>query len=225
MIHVNNISKSFNDLKVIDNISFTVSEGEIVSIIGESGCGKTTMLKCLVGLVSPDNGNISIPDCISYVPQNLGLLPWRTVRENINLPMEFLKKDGNTDDIINLMGLKGFENYYVRQLSGGMSQRTAIGRALVIKPKILLLDEPFKSLDEITRSRLNNELRELWRKMGTTVILVTHSIKEAVHLSDRIIILSNRPSKVKEEVHCQRNCEEVYLYNLEIKVRNILFRD
>lgn len=221
-----NIEKSFGSLKVLDSISFSIERGEIVSIVGESGCGKTTFIKILSELISPSNGSIKKSyDRIGYIPQNLGLLPWRNVEENIRFPLELLgEKNIDVSPIINMLSLEQFSKYKIHQLSGGMQQRVAIGRAIVTKPDILFLDEPFRSLDEITRYKLNNELKTLWWELKSTVVFVTHSIREAVCLSDRIIILSDRPAEIKGEVIKQtRYSHGDILTDLETKVRNILF--
>lgn len=222
MIQVTNLHKSFGSLKVLDNISFSIDEGEIVSIVGESGCGKTTLLKCICGLLDFDCGKVVSPECFGYVPQNLGLLQWRTVKENIKFPLELLRRKEDIRDIINLMKLNGFENFYIKQLSVGMSQRVAISRALVMRPKVLFLDEPFKSLDEITRNRLTEELRELWRELKTTVLFITHSIRESVHLSDKVVVLSPRPATIRNIIKIQRNLSYMELYKIEINIKNIL---
>lgn len=183
-------------------------------------------MRILSGIIDPTTGEVEKNyKNVGYIPQNLGLLPWRNVEENIRFPLE-LSKCSKLDvtDTMKLVDLEYFGHYRMNDLSGGMKQRVAIGRALVTKPDILFLDEPFRSLDEITSYSLNCELKKLWYKLGSTVILVTHSIKEAVHLSDRIIILSDRPAEIKGEVIKQtRYSHGDILTDLETKVRNILF--
>lgn len=202
MIRVENISKSFSDLKVIDNISFDVSKGEIVSLIGESGCGKTTILRCLSSITNPDCGKIEISGNISYVPQDLGLAWWLSAINNVRLPLKLknIKNEEKVESILSLVGLKQFSDYNVNTLSGGMKQRVALARSLVSSPDIILLDEPFRSLDDLIREKINEDLLEIWKKVNITVVLVTHSIREALFLSDKIIVLSKRPAKIKKIV-------------------------
>ena len=212
MIEIKNLTKTRKDgdvnLTTIDNISLEISEGEIVSIIGPSGCGKTTLLKLIIGLLEPTNGVVKITTGqnkrksakrLSIVFQNPVLLPWRNVIQNVQLPNELNKVElnNNVQEKINLVGLEGFEKHYPNELSGGMQQRATIARALVLNPSLLLMDEPFGSLDEINRNKLNIELLKIWKKLKPTIIFVTHSISESVFLSDRVIVLSKRPAKIK----------------------------
>ena len=202
ILEVTNITKSFDDLNVLNDITFQVERGEIVSIIGESGCGKTTLLKIISNLLTQTSGTVTRNyKKIGYIPQHLGLLSWRNVEENIKLSIELSKSNGNNfnlDYILKLLNLEKFSRYMPSQLSGGMQQRVAIGRAIINNPEILYLDEPFRSLDELTRMKLNIELSKIWDQLQTTVILVTHSIKEAVYLSDKIIVLSDLPASIKK---------------------------
>jgi len=210
-IDVQNIKHSFNSLNVLNDISLRIEEGEFVSVIGPSGCGKTTLLKILGGLLPPSHGNITIKDSsldiaikrrdFGFVFQNPVLLPWRTVLQNIELPLEIIGDQtpfAESEKLLELLGLKGFGKYYPKALSGGMKQRVAIARALVFNPDILLMDEPFGALDELTRERLNLELLKIWEQMHKTIIFITHSISEAVFLSNRVIVLSERPAKIDE---------------------------
>lgn len=202
ILEVTNITKSFDDLNVLNDITFQVERGEIVSIIGESGCGKTTLLKIISNLLTQTSGTVTRNyKKIGYIPQHLGLLSWRNVEENIKLSIELSKSNGNNfnlDYILKLLNLEKFSRYMPSQLSGGMQQRVAIGRAIINNPEILYLDEPFRSLDELTRMKLNIELSKIWDQLQTTVILVTHSIKEAVYLSDKIIVLTDLPASIKK---------------------------
>jgi len=217
IIKARGLSKYYGRLHVLDRISFDASEGEFISIIGPSGCGKTTLLKIIGGLISSIKGDITIRDNpaglalkrrdIGFVFQNPNLLPWRNSLENIGLPLEIIGKNdlSMTDPkkLLKLVGLEGFEDAYPKELSGGMQQRVAIARALTLEPLILLMDEPFGALDEITRNKMNLELLRIWEKEKTTIsviIFVTHSIPEAVFLSDKVIVLSKRPAKIEKIV-------------------------
>jgi len=193
---VENLRKSYGNLKVLDGVSFTASEGEFVCILGESGCGKTTILKIIAGLESFDEGRVEFKGGrIGFVFQDDRLLPWRSVRENILFALKAFKmREEKLNELIEFVGLKGFENYYPKQLSGGMRQRVGIARALAIEPDLLLMDEPFANLDARTRERMQEELLRL--VIGKTVVFVTHSIEEAAFLADKIVILSPRPAKV-----------------------------
>jgi len=208
-IDVQHIKHSYNSLSVLDNISLQITEGEFISIIGPSGCGKTTLLKILGGLLLPFHGNIIVKNNsldvavkrrdFGFIFQNPVLLPWRTVLQNIELPLEIIGDQTplkESEKLLELLGLKDFGKYYPKALSGGMKQRVAIARALVFNPDILLMDEPFGALDELTRERLNLELLRIWEQTRKTIIFITHSISEAVFLSNRVIVLSERPAKI-----------------------------
>lgn len=197
-------------------IDLDIDEGEFVSIIGPSGCGKTTLLRIVGGLLAPTRGMVRIagssPDearrqqVFGAVFQDAALLPWRTAAENVNLSIE-LQDNGHGDDmgsevgdLLRTVGLDGFHDSYPYQLSGGMKQRVALARALAARPRILLMDEPFGSLDEMTRTDMGYELLRIWEERPTTVLFVTHSIAEAVMLSDRVVVLSSRPGEVVDVV-------------------------
>lgn len=211
---VKKITKYYSSLHVLDEISFDINKEEFVSIIGPSGCGKTTLLKIISGLVKPTKGEIIIKENpveialkrreFGLVFQNPVLLPWRNALRNVELPLEILNYKTSRNPpkkLLEVVGLKGFEKFYPKELSGGMQQRVAIARALTFEPSILLMDEPFGALDEITRDKMNLELLRIWREeksITSTVIFVTHSIPEAVFLSDRIIVLSERPAIVEK---------------------------
>lgn len=213
IVVIEKITKYYNNLHVLDEISFDVNVGEFISIIGPSGCGKTTLLKIISGLIKPTKGDVAIKGNsvdvalkkreFGIVFQNPVLFPWRNARENIELPLEILnyKTSRNSSRrLLEIVGLKDFENFYPKELSGGMQQRVAIARALVLEPSILLMDEPFGALDEITRNHMNLELLRIWEEKKTTTsttIFITHSIPEAVFLSDKIVVLSHRPAKVE----------------------------
>lgn len=196
-------------LHALAGVSFTVSHQEFVCVVGSSGCGKTTLLRLLAGLLIPTSGEVVFEGerlerprrRIGFVFQQANLMPWRTVLDNIALPLELQKippaeVEVRARSLIELVGLDGFETSYPRDLSGGMAQRVAIARALIHEPDLLLLDEPFGSLDALTRERMGTELMRIWAARMVTVILVTHSISEAVLLADRVIVLSARPAKV-----------------------------
>jgi sulfonate transport system ATP-binding protein len=198
-------------LPVLKNINFDVRAGEFVSIVGASGCGKSTLLRLIVGLDSDYDGDIMLgahriegPGAErGLVFQEHRLFPWLTVRKNIGLGLETLdaaEADARIDEHIALVGLSGFENAFPHQLSGGMAQRAAIARALVMQPNILLLDEPLGALDSLTRSHLQNELLRIWQRERVTMIMVTHDVEEAAYLSDKIIVMAPRPGRIKAVV-------------------------
>jgi len=200
------------ELPVLAGLSLDIAWGEFVSIIGPSGCGKTTLLRVIGGLQAPMSGAVRIGGQepgelqrrkeIGYVFQDPALLPWRKVRDNIRLPLQVNRSAGRTalhdiDELVRLVGLEGFEGYYPHQLSGGMAQRVALARALAFEPSVLLMDEPLAALDEITRSAMRYELLRIWGALKKTVVFVTHSIQEAVLLSDRVVVLGQRPARVR----------------------------
>lgn len=212
-----NVSKTFQTgssaIEAIQQISLHVARNEFVSFIGPSGCGKSTLLRLIAGLVPPSGGQIEIggrtPQEIrkdrdySFVFQDPVMLPWRSIRENVELALEVMgvgrvKRREKVLKLLESVGLAGFEDVRPNQLSGGMRQRAALARALSMSPELLLMDEPFGALDEITRARMNFELLNILAEQDLTVLLVTHSIEEAVFLSDRVVVLSPRPAVVKD---------------------------
>src|SRR5512134_3151869 len=210
ILTIRNLSVVFPDnnggLRALDDISFDVHPREFVCVLGPSGSGKTTLLRILAGLISPTSGSYMFGQgeqpTTGMVFQQANLMPWRTVIENIQLPLEVKRVDEasarrQAQEMIELVGLQGFEDSLPRDLSGGMAQRVAIGRALIHDPDLLLLDEPFGSLDAITRERMWNELSHIWQIRQKTVIMVTHSINESLFLADRVLVLTQRPGKVK----------------------------
>jgi NitT/TauT family transport system ATP-binding protein len=235
ILEVNQLSTIFQNIDdsqlfVLDELSFSVKEREFVCVLGPSGSGKSTLLRILAGLIPHTSGEVLIDGKEIMKPragtgivfQNSNLMPWRTVTDNIALPLEIRKQDPEeihqlASDLIKLVGLEGFEDAYPQELSGGMAQRVAIARALVQDPDILLLDEPFGSLDAITRERMGGELLRIWNARRKTVILITHNIQEALFLADRIIVLSNRPAKIilDMKVELDRPRSEDTLYSKE----------
>ncbi len=203
------VAKQFGDLNAVSPTSLTFAGGQTTALVGPSGCGKSTVLRMIAGLEAPSQGDIRIGEetpaqlakrgGLAMAFQDPSLLPWRTVRGNIALGAKLARKPvTGVDELIKLVGLDGFADHRPAELSGGMRQRVAIARALVSKPEVLLLDEPFASVDAITRARLNAELPALWR--DTTTILVTHAVIEAVLLAERVIVLSPRPAKVVADI-------------------------
>ncbi len=200
-------------LRALGGIDLKVMDGEFVSIVGPSGCGKTTFLSVVDGLIPASAGRILVDGRVVTKPgpdravvfQDASLLPWRTVLGNVRYGLECLKigareaKERATH-FINLVGLSGFEHHYPYELSGGMQQRVNLARALVVDPKILLMDEPFASLDAQTREVMQEELLQIWLKAKKTVLFVTHQIDEAIYLSDRVIVFSGRPGRVKQSI-------------------------
>ena len=194
------LTKSFGDLKVLENVHLTIEDGEFVALVGPSGCGKTTFLRTVAGLESADEGAIYLNEHQitgpgrdrGFVFQQDSLLPWRTVMENTVVGLELAGKLNGAEAervraLLDLVGLGGFENYYPRQLSGGMRQRVNLARALAIDPKVLLMDEPFSALDAQTREIMQAELQRVWEEGRKTVLFVTHQIDEAVFLADRVL--------------------------------------
>jgi ABC-type nitrate/sulfonate/bicarbonate transport system ATPase subunit len=221
MLEVRQLSKVFfeqNDpsrpgLVALYNVTLAIKKNEFVSLLGPSGCGKTTLIRIVAGLIPSDKGEIRVNGRTVTAPgqdrcmvfQQFGLLPWRTVVNNVEFGLEI---DGMPRDerrttaqkYLELVGLKGFEEYYPHQISGGMQQRVGIARALSKKPEILLMDEPFGAVDAQTREQLQEELLKIWVQTETTVVFVTHSIDEAIYLSDRVVVMQARPGRIKEEV-------------------------
>jgi NitT/TauT family transport system ATP-binding protein len=210
-IEVDRVRKAFGPVAALADVSLTVRAGEFVTLIGPSGCGKTTLLKMLAGLVLPDAGEVRIDGRRvtgpgrdrSLVFQDFALLPWATVLGNVAFGLELQgvprrQREATAREYIRKVKLAGFEHHYPHQLSGGMQQRVGLARALAIRPQILLMDEPFASVDEQTRRLFQDDLLRLVAEEGTTVVFVTHSMEEAVYLSDRIYVLSARPGRVLE---------------------------
>jgi NitT/TauT family transport system ATP-binding protein len=210
ILTIRNLSTVFPDenggLRALQDVTFDVHPREFICVLGPSGSGKTTLLRTLAGLVAPTSGSFKFghgeQPSIGMVFQQANLMPWRTVTENIKLPLEVIHVDGQSardkaQEMIELVGLQGFEDSLPRDLSGGMAQRVAIARALIHDPDLLLLDEPFGSLDALTRERMWTELSRIWQARQKTVIMVTHSINESLFLADRVLVLTQRPGSVK----------------------------
>jgi len=210
LISVHHLGVSFadisGDLEAIENISFTLAVNEFLCVLGSSGSGKSTLLRVIAGLLRPSQGEVIFhtgqrQPKVGLVFQHANLMPWRTAIENIRLPLELAgdppaEIQSKSEAMINLVGLKEFAHAYPDDLSGGMAQRVAIARALVQQPDILLLDEPFGALDALTRDRMGAELLRIWQSTHTSVIMVTHSIPEALLLADRVLVLSPRPGRI-----------------------------
>jgi NitT/TauT family transport system ATP-binding protein len=208
-IKVTNMNKSYSNTPILKNLNFFIQEGEFVGFLGPSGCGKSTLLSIIAGLNFPSSGSVENTflneNSSSFVFQEASLMPWRTVEKNVALPLEILKKDEETlsRDVyhkLKMFKLENYKNYYPRQLSGGMKMRTSIARALVTNPKILFMDEPFSSLDQLLREKCAEEVLEIWKQEKLTSILITHSIPEAVYLCQKIFILSSKPSQIIEVI-------------------------
>ena len=213
-IEIAGLTKVFASLRgervlALDHMSVTIREGELITVVGPSGCGKSTLLKMLAGLLPPSSGSITLAGSrvagtrrdVGMVFQNAILLPWRTILENVMLPAEVLGMDrrqalGRAQELLETVGLAGFGDKYPSELSGGMQQRAAICRALLHDPAILLMDEPFGALDAMTREQMNLELQAIWQRSGKTVVLITHSIPEAVFLGDRVFVMTARPGRL-----------------------------
>lgn len=220
MLEISGLTKTFANARadaprvgVLDDVSFSISRNQFVCLLGGSGCGKTTLIKIVAGLIEPDAGEIKIEGCAvrgpgpdrSLVFQNYGLLPWRSVLGNVELGLEIrglarARRRQICREYIDRVGLTGFENHYPHQISGGMQQRVGLARALSKDPKILLMDEPFAAVDMQTREKLQEELLGIWWSMKTTVLFVTHSIEEAVYLGDRVMVMSARPGRITADI-------------------------
>lgn len=220
VIAIKNVSKIFNqgqpgEVIALTDIDLDVQPGEFVSLIGPSGCGKSTLLRLVADLLPPTTGTITVngksPEAVrlnreyGFVFQAATLYEWRTIRHNVALPLEVMgysaeERTAQAQRMLEMVELGSFGDHYPRQLSGGMQQRASIARALAFSPPLLLMDEPFGALDEFTRDRMNMELLRIWRQTGTTIVFVTHSIAEAVFLSNRVVVMSARPGRIKDVI-------------------------
>jgi NitT/TauT family transport system ATP-binding protein len=205
---VESVSRSFGEVEVLRDISLDISLGEFVVVVGPSGCGKTTLLNLLAGFDSPTRGRVTSVGRVRMVYQQDGLFPWRTAAENIRMGLRHVRderaRERELKEMLTLIGLEGFENSYPHQLSGGMRQRVELARALAGDTDTLLLDEPFSSLDYLKRLRLRRELSRLLRERPRTVVLVTHDIEEAAQLADRVVVLSERPARIRCEFQIEQ---------------------
>ncbi|AFL99234.1 ABC-type nitrate/sulfonate/bicarbonate transport system, ATPase component [Desulfitobacterium dehalogenans ATCC 51507] len=212
VLMVENVYKEIDGKSVLEGISFNLQEGDFTCLTGPSGCGKTTLLRLAAGLTQPSGGRICLngsrtgtkPDS-GYVFQEGALFPWLTAAQNVafglnlrGVPPEETKQ--RVHDALEMVELKGFENYYPKELSGGMRMRAALARVLVYQPKLILMDEPFAALDSRTRNKLQSDMVDLWQRLRPTILMVTHNIDEAVYLGNKIIVLSGQPGRVVEEI-------------------------
>lgn len=205
-IELAGINKSYvtstGSLPVLDNISLQVAEQQFVSILGPSGCGKSTIFNIICGLENADSGKILLSGELSYMPQKDLLLPWRKIIDNVILPLQIAGVNGQVArqravELLDIFGLKGFEHRYPSELSGGMRQRAALMRTILAEKDILLLDEPFGALDAITRFNMQTWLLDVWHRFQRTILFITHDVEEAIYLSDKIYVMSQRPSGIK----------------------------
>ena len=216
LIQLDRVDKRYtNGTVALREMSLSIGSGDFVSLLGPSGCGKSTALRMMAGLLQPSSGSIQWPGDnaaadahsrdISFVFQEPTLMPWATVFDNVYLPLRLagISRPRATDDVkaaLALVGLSRFADVYPRELSGGMKMRVSIARAMVTRPRLLLMDEPFAALDEMTRAKLNDDVRKLWSDLGLTVVFVTHNVWEAVYLSTRVVVMAARPGRVIEDI-------------------------
>jgi NitT/TauT family transport system ATP-binding protein len=202
-LRLEQVSKSFGTVDVLHGFSLEIARGEFVAIVGPSGCGKTTLLNLISGFDQPTSGTVRIDGQIRMVYQQGGLYPWQTVAENIRLGLRHIKdgaeRERQLKEMLDLIALQGFEDHYPHQLSGGMRQRVELARALAGETDTLLMDEPFSALDYLTRLRLRQELARMLQELPRTVALVTHDIEEAAQLADRVVVLTERPARIRCE--------------------------
>jgi len=228
MINCNNITKKYEDLLVLDNLSLKVNPGEFLVLLGPSGCGKSTLLQIIAGFQNSDSGEILIngeklekPDKrFGYVFQDYALFKWRTVLGNVVVGIQ--EKKNNVEigmDLLKKVGLEGFAHQYPHQLSGGMKQRVGLARALAYNPEILLMDEPFGALDAQTRKLMQQELLRLLKEFNKTIVFVTHSVIEAVYLADRVIVLSSSPARILLDLKIDIDGHRHYTDNLFLEYR------
>ena len=212
-VSVKHLTKSFGDLLVLDDVSFEVQEGEFLCIVGPTGCGKTTFLNSLTKLYDIDSGEMLVDGepinlkkhNVAYIFQEYSTMPWLNIEDNVkfglrikHIPEEEINK--RVDEVLDIVGLQEFRKYFPKQLSASMLQRVVIARAFATKPELLLMDEPYGQLDLQLKYKLEDELINLWKRTGTTVIFITHNIEEAIYLSDRVMVLTNKPTRIKKNI-------------------------
>lgn len=237
MIRLEHVTKSIGDLSILENVSFSVNKGEFLCMVGPSGCGKTTLLKCIAGLrkyegsIYIDNKKSEgINQKIGYVFQEFSLFPFRTVWKNMEFGLEIQKVPQGkrrhiVQDLMELFRLEGFEHAFPHELSGGMQKKVAIARALATDPEILLMDEPFVSLDAQTRNMLQKELLRIWQKTRKTIVFVTHNVDEAVFLGDQVTILTKRPATIKKDHAISLDRERDRTSPEFVSVRKIILKE
>ena len=241
-VELDNVTKFYDAqerLHALHEVSFDIEHGEFVSIVGPSGCGKSTLLKIIAGLDSPSSGEVRLQggpvrgphSKISMVFQAFGLFPWRTVLENVEYGLEMRKTPKKeraeiSERYMEMMGLGDCEHMYPKQLSGGMRQRVGIARALAVDPEVVLMDEPFSAIDEVTGDILREEVSEIHKELGKTFVLVTHNLSEALELSDKVVVLSSRPARVKKifsvELDRPRDCTHSSFIHLHKDILHLL---
>ena len=241
-VELDNVTKFYDakeSLHALHEVSFDIEHGEFVSIVGPSGCGKSTLLKIIAGLDSPSSGEVRLQggpvrgphSKISMVFQAFGLFPWRTVLENVEYGLEMRKTPKKeraeiSEKYMEMMGLGDCEHMYPKQLSGGMRQRVGIARALAVDPEVVLMDEPFSAIDEVTGDILREEVSEIHKELGKTFVLVTHNLSEALELSDKVVVLSSRPARVKKifsvELDRPRDCTHSSFIHLHKDILHLL---
>ncbi len=212
-VRVEHLTKYFGDLHVLDDISFNIRKGEFLCVVGPTGCGKTTFLNLLTRIIAPTSGELYIDGIpadpkkhnLAFVFQEPSAMPWLTVEKNLRFGLEIKKipkdeADRRVEEILKLLGLGDFRNFYPHQLSVSTAQRIIIGRAFIMHPDLLLMDEPYGQMDIKLRFYLEDEVIKLWKELKSTVVFITHNIEEAVYLADRVLILTNKPASIKEEV-------------------------
>jgi len=223
VLQVDGVNKIYgNGTVALKGADLTVKQGEFVSLLGPSGCGKSTLLRIMAGLGEVTTGAMkwweqdygvvgSKGRKLAFVFQNATLMPWARVRQNVRLPLD-LERAGNTpeaekkiNDALDMVGLKGFDESFPRELSGGMQMRASIARAMVTEPNLLLMDEPFGALDEMTRNKLNDDVLRLWKENGWTIVFVTHSVYEAVYLSSRVVVMAARPGRIVDDIKIEES--------------------